>query len=427
MEADVRYGGDRMEAVVNAKQEAQIPALWKNRNFLLLWIADLCSSFGLSIFMFSQSWYVVEVMGLEASLGLVFIASSIPRVVFMVIGGAIADRFNKNLIMFISDFTRAGVAGALVVWLLFGDVTLWSFVLFAFVFGILDAFFWPANGGLLPSLIEKQQLTRANSIIQMTSQSSFIVGPMLAGAIIALGNYVTTFSITAGLLVIASIAVLLIKVKKKTEENDDHSDSNLLGSIKEGIVYVRQSAFLSALVVFAVLINLFMVGPLQMGLPLFVDNVLQGDSLVYSYLEGAFAGGMLVGSIVVGILNIQKKRGLLVIFSVLCSGFLFSLLSQTGILWQSLVAIALLGATFSLINIPIFAAVQSVVKDEMIGRVMSLLSMASLGLVPVSFAITSGLLSTGIDVSQVMLGGGVLIILVAALIFWKVTGLRNYN
>ncbi|WP_257347914.1 MFS transporter [Pseudalkalibacillus decolorationis] len=416
-----------MEAVVNAKQEAQIPALWKNRNFLLLWIADLCSSFGLSIFMFSQSWYVVEVMGLEASLGLVFIASSIPRVVFMVIGGAIADRFNKNLIMFISDFTRAGVAGALVVWLLFGDVTLWSFVLFAFVFGILDAFFWPANGGLLPSLIEKQQLTRANSIIQMTSQSSFIVGPMLAGAIIALGNYVTTFSITAGLLVIASIAVLLIKVKKKTEENDDHSDSNLLGSIKEGIVYVRQSAFLSALVVFAVLINLFMVGPLQMGLPLFVDNVLQGDSLVYSYLEGAFAGGMLVGSIVVGILNIQKKRGLLVIFSVLCSGFLFSLLSQTGILWQSLVAIALLGATFSLINIPIFAAVQSVVKDEMIGRVMSLLSMASLGLVPVSFAITSGLLSTGIDVSQVMLGGGVLIILVAALIFWKVTGLRNYN
>ncbi|WLD91940.1 MFS transporter [Alkalihalobacillus sp. AL-G] len=416
-----------MEAVVNTKQEVVSPALWKNRNFLLLWIADLCSSFGLSIFMFSQSWYVVKVMGLEASLGLVFIASSIPRVIFMIIGGAIADRFNKNLIMFISDFTRALVAGALVFWLIFGDVSLWSFVIFAFIFGVLDAFFWPANGGLLPSLINKEQLTRANSIIQMTSQSSFIVGPMLAGAIIALGNYVTTFSITAGLLIVASIAVLLIKVKKKKLGEEEQTEPNLLSSIKEGITYVRQSAFLSALLVFAVLINLFMVGPLQMGLPLFVDNVLKGDSLIFSYLEGTLAGGMLVGSILIGILNIQKKRGLLVIFSVLFAGLIFSLFSQTGNLWQSLIMIGFLGGTFSVINIPIFAAVQSVVKEEMIGRVMSLLSMSSIGLVPVSFAITSGLLSIGVDVTQIMLGGGLLIVAVAILIYWKVTGLRNYN
>ncbi|WP_408006658.1 MFS transporter [Pseudalkalibacillus sp. A8] len=417
-----------MEAVVETRPQGELsPAIWKNRNFLLLWIAGLCSSFGLSIFMFSQSWYVVEVMNLQASLGLVFIASSIPRVLFMILGGAVADRFNKNVIMFLSDILRALVALALVVWLLLGDVTIWSFVMFALVFGILDAFFWPANGGLLPSLIDKRQLTRANSVIQMTSQSSFIVGPMLAGAIIALGSYVLSFSITAVLLVIASIAILLIRIEKKEETSDYKSLSNLLFSIKEGISYVKQSVFLCSLLLFAVFINLFMVGPLQMGLPLFVKNVIGGNSLDFSYLEGSFAGGMLAGSFLVGILNIRKKRGLVVIFAVLGSGLFFALFSFTEVLWKSLVLIALLGSTFSVINIPIIAAIQSVVKQEMIGRVMSLLSMASLGLVPVSFAITSGVLSFGVDITSIMLTGASLIIVFAILVFMKVPGLRNFD
>ncbi|WP_261129316.1 MFS transporter [Bacillus sp. Marseille-Q3570] len=418
-----------MEAVVETRpqQGETSPAIWKNRNFLLLWIAGLCSSFGLAIFMFSQAWYVVEVMNLQASLGLVYIASSVPRVLFMVLGGAVADRFSKNVIMFLSDILRAFVAIALVVWLLFGEVSIWSFVSFALVFGILDAFFWPANGGLLPSLIDKQQLTRANSVIQMTSQSSFIVGPMLAGAIIALGTYVLAFSLTAVLLIIASISILLIRVKKKEGTSENQSPSNLLTSIKEGVTYVKQSAFLSSLLLFAVFINLFMVGPLQMGLPLFVKNVIGGNSLDFSYLEGTFAGGMLVGSIIVGILNVRKNRGLVVIFAVMGSGLFFALFSFTEALWQSLILIALLGSTFSVINIPIIAAIQSAVKEEMMGRVMSLLSMASLGLVPVSFAITSGVLSIGADITSIMLTGALLIVIFAVIIFMKVPGLRNFD
>ncbi|MCF6137782.1 MFS transporter [Pseudalkalibacillus berkeleyi] len=418
-----------MEAVVEQQREKQSPAIWKNRNFLFLWIAGLCSSFGLSIFMFSEAWYVVEVMGLEASLGLVFIASSIPRVLFMMIGGAVADRFSKSVIMFLSDILRAGVAIALVMWLLFGDVSIWSFVTFALIFGILDAFFWPANGGLLPALVSKEQLTRANSVIQMTSQSSFIVGPMLAGAVIALGSYVIAFSATAALLIIASIAILLIRTsKKKTETTDqENHGSQLLKSIKEGISYVKTSSFLLALILFAVFINLFLVGPLQMGLPLFVKNVLGGTSLDFSYLEGTLAGGMLIGSIIIGVLNVQKRRGLLVIIAVGFNGLVFTLFSFTSELWQSLALIALLGTTFSVINIPIIAAIQTIVKEEMMGRVMSLLSMASLGLVPVSFAITSMVLSLGVDITTIMLSGGALVVILAILIYAKVPGLRDFD
>ncbi|MGM7701850.1 MFS transporter [Pseudalkalibacillus sp. Hm43] len=418
-----------MEAVVEQKPQGELaPAIWKNRNFLFLWIAGLCSSFGLAIFMFSEAWYVVEVMGLEASLGLVFIASSVPRVLFMMIGGAVADRFSKNFIMFLSDILRAGVAVALVLWLLFGDVTIWSFVLFALIFGILDAFFWPASGGLLPALVSKEQLTRANSVIQMTSQSSFILGPMLAGAVIALGSYVFAFSMTAALLAIASIAILLIRTsKKKAEGGEQEAASDLFKSIKEGIAYVKESSFLLALILFAVFINLFMVGPLQMGLPLFVKNVLGGNSLDFSYLEGMLAGGMLLGSILIGVLNVQKRRGLLVIAAVGINGLFFTLFSFTNELWQSLALIALLGSTFSIINIPIITAIQATIKEEMLGRVMSLLSMASLGLVPVSFAVTSLFLSVGVDITTIMLVGGGLIVLLSIVIYTKVPGLRNFD
>ncbi|WP_349407683.1 MFS transporter [Pseudalkalibacillus sp. SCS-8] len=417
-----------MEAVVEQQKDEFSPAIWRNRNFLYLWLAGLCSSFGLAIFLFSESWYVVEVMGLEASLGLVFIASSVPRVLFMVIGGAVADRFNKNVIMFLSDILRAGVAVALVFWLLFGTVTIWSFVLFALVFGILDAFFWPANGGLLPSIVEKKQLTRANSIIQITNQSSFILGPMLAGAVIALGSYVLAFSVTAGLLLIASIAILLIRMtKRKTKASSTENGSELWTSIKEGILYVKQSAFLVSLILFAVFINLFMVGPLQMGMPLFVKGVLDGNSLTFSYLEGTLAGGMLLGSILVGILNLQKRRGLLVICAMGINGLFFCLFSFTNELWQSLLLIAFLGTTFSVINIPVIAAIQSIVKEEMIGRVMSLLSMASMGLVPVSFALTSLFLSLGADITNIMVIGGALIVILSVIAFFKVPSLREFD
>ncbi|WP_267879694.1 MFS transporter [Caldalkalibacillus mannanilyticus] len=126
--------------------EVEEVTLFKQKHFLFLWIAGLFSSLSVSFFMFSQSWYVVEVLKLEASLGLIFIAASVPRLLFMALGGVIADRMSRSLIMFISDMTRALLIVGLVVLLVLDMISLWTFVGFALVFGVLDAFFWPASG-----------------------------------------------------------------------------------------------------------------------------------------------------------------------------------------------------------------------------------------------------------------------------------------
>ena len=128
--------------------------LLKNTNFLFLWAATLFSSFALAFFTFSQTWYIAKTLNLEASLGVVFVALSVPRLIFMIIGGAVADKFPKKNIMFYSNIIRAILVATILTWFIVGDVTLYTFALFALFFGLADAFFWSADGSILPELVE---------------------------------------------------------------------------------------------------------------------------------------------------------------------------------------------------------------------------------------------------------------------------------
>ncbi|WP_226582001.1 MFS transporter [Halobacillus litoralis] len=400
-------------------------SLFKNKNFLLLWGAALLSSFGISFFLFSESWYVVNVLGLEASLGILYIASSIPRLLFMMISGTVADRYSKTKIMFLSDFIRGLLLVGLVVWFFLGGITLWTFVLFAFLFGILDAFFWAAESAVIPSIIDKEQLTRGNSIIQMTNQASFILAPMIAAAIIAFGNYQIVFITTAVMLVIASLLIFLMRTPAKVDNSK--GQEKFWDTFKEGLVYVKGSRVITLIIATTIFINLFIVGPMTMGLPLFVKKQLEGSALDFSFLESGMAVGMLIGSVVVGVLNIKHNRGRVSLLSLIFGGVSFVALSFTTELWLSIVCLSLFGISLSMCNIPFIAALQSLVEEEMLGRVMGLVSLASMGLIPVSFAITSAVLAMGVSIHHIMAIGASLLTLYSMFAFMRFKELRELD
>jgi MFS family permease len=406
-----------------AISEERVSSIFKNKNFLLLWTATLLSSFGISFFMFSQSWYVVQVLNLEASLGFIYIASSIPRLIFMLISGTVADRYSKTKIMISSVLSRSILLIGLVIWFLLGDVSLWTFVGFAFFFGILDAFFWAAESALLPSLIHKDNLTRGNSIIQMTNQSSFILAPILAGVIIAFGSYEIVFGTTAIMLLVASILLALMKIKKNSSL-EENKEQQFWETFREGFSYMKSSKVLLAFILTSVFLNLFLVGPMSMGLPLFVKNILHGDSLDFSFLEASIGVGMLIGTVVVGILNLRKHRGIISLALFIAAGFFFFILSFTTELWQSVLALGLFGICLSCANIPIIAVIQTMVEEKMLGRVMGLLSLSSMGLIPVSYVITSFFLSIGISIHYIMATGSLLVIAYAIFILVKLKEIR---
>ncbi|MDM5236566.1 MFS transporter [Bacillus cereus] len=404
--------------------EANAKPLLKNTNFLFLWAATLFSSFALSFFTFSQTWYIAKTLNLEASLGVVFVALSVPRLIFMIVGGAVADKFPKKNIMFYSNIIRAILVATILTWFIVGDVTLYTFALFALFFGLADAFFWSADGSILPELVEKSRLTQANSLTQMTNQASVILGPMLGGILIKFTNYETIFSITILLLIIAAILVQKIQF---TMSEKNETDKSMFTSIKEGILYVKESPFLSTFLICSAFLNLFLIGPMQVGFPLFVKNVLHGDSLQFSYLEAAVGGGMAIGAVIVGLKNINRRRGLFCIIMMLLSGVFFLSINFSTVLWQALLAGMFYGITIAMAIVPLMAMIQSTVKEEMMGRVMSLLMLSSMGFIPLSYAFTSIALAMGIPIVTVMKSGAIAVIVFVLFVAIRVPVVRKFD
>ncbi|MCI3147929.1 MFS transporter [Bacillus cereus] len=398
--------------------------LLKNTNFLFLWAATLFSSFALAFFTFSQTWYIAKTLNLEASLGVVFVALSVPRLIFMIVGGAVADKFPKKNIMFYSNIIRAILVATILTWFIVGDVTLYTFALFALFFGLADAFFWSADGSILPELVEKSRLTQANSLTQMTNQASVILGPVLGGILIKFTNYETIFSITILLLIVA--AILVQKIQFTMPEQKD-TDKGMFTSIKEGILYVKESPFLSTFLICSAFLNLFLIGPMQVGFPLFVKNVLHGDSLQFSYLEASVGGGMAIGAIIVGLKNINRRRGLFCIIMMLLSGIFFLAINFSTVLWQALLAGMFYGITIAMAIVPLMAMIQSTVKEEMMGRVMSLLMLSSMGFIPLSYAFTSIALAIGIPIVTVMKSGAIAVIVFVLFVAIRVPVVRKFD
>lgn len=398
--------------------------LLKNTNFLFLWAATLFSSFALAFFTFSQTWYIAKTLNLEASLGVVFVALSVPRLIFMIIGGAVADKFPKKNIMFYSNIIRAILVATILTWFIVGDVTLYTFALFALFFGLADAFFWSADGSILPELVEKSRLTQANSLTQMSNQASVILGPVLGGILIKFTNYETIFSITILLLIVAAILVQKIQFTMPEQQN---TDKGMFTSIKEGILYVKESPFLSTFLICSAFLNLFLIGPMQVGFPLFVKNVLHGDSLQFSYLEASVGGGMAIGAVIVGLKNINRRRGLFCIIMMLLSGVFFLSINFSTVLWQALLAGMFYGITIAMAIVPLMAMIQSTVKEEMMGRVMSLLMLSSMGFIPLSYAFTSIALAIGLPIVTVMKSGAIAVIVFVLFVAIRVPVVRKFD
>lgn len=407
----------------SAPAESGTPLL-KNTNFLFLWAATLFSSFALAFFTFSQTWYIAKTLNLEASLGVVFVALSVPRLIFMIVGGAVADKFPKKNIMFYSNIIRALLVATILTWFIVGHVSLYTFALFALFFGLADAFFWSADGSILPELVEKHRLTQANSLTQMTNQASVILGPVLGGILIKFSNYETIFTITILLLIVA--AVLVQKIQSTVQVEDD-TDKGMFTSIKEGIFYVKESPFLSTFLICSAFLNLFLIGPMQVGFPLFVKNVLHGDSLQFSYLEAAVGAGMGIGAIIVGLKNINRRRGLFCIIMMLLSGVFFLSINFSTALWQALLAGGFYGITIAMAIVPLMAMIQSTVKEEMMGRVMSLLMLSSMGFIPLSYAFTSLALAAGIPIVTIMKSGAIAVIVFVLFVAIRVPVVRKFD
>ena len=399
-------------------------SLFKNRAFLFLWLSSTASFLALSTYLFAEQWYVIRALGQESALGIVMMVTMIPRVLLMTVGGVWADRFKRSKIMLVSSFTRCLLIFIMITLLHLHLLNLWSLLVFALLFGILDSFFSPANQSLLPLLVPKEMLTRSNSFIQTSNQIAMFTGPMIGGWIITVSSFSVLFFSVACFLVISCTFTLCIKEKKLSLSSGQASAKQ---ELLAGFQYVWNMPFLKSILFILMTINVFFFGPLLMGIPLVANEVLHGKAVEVSFLQSSYQGGMLGGALLIGLLNIRKKRGLSILILISFLGISLSFLGQIYVLWQGILLLVMLGFMSSMINVPLVSIIQENSETDKLGRVMSFVSASSNGLVPLSYAFVSICLTFGTSISDILLYCGLLITICSFLFIIKYKIVRDTN
>ncbi|WP_230856056.1 MULTISPECIES: MFS transporter [Bacillaceae] len=325
------------------------------------------------------------------------------------VGGLIADRFNKRTILFLSDSSRAILIAVLLGFVWFDAAGVVHLIVLAALFGISDAFSYPALNSLTPILLHDDQLQRGNSFIQMTSQVSPILGPALGGSMIAILGFSGVFSLALVMLLLSSIAVLFIRVPDREVAAKKVSPWQ---DLKEGFHYARKNELIISIVFLALFLNLFFTGPYSMGMPIMVKDVFAGDAAGLALVEASMGVGSLLGAVALAAITI-RKTGAVMLTGLVLLGVLYMLTGFFVHLVVTAVFVALLGFFMQVVNIPILTILQQTTDKKMLGRMMSFLMTVSTGLVPVSYVLTSFLLAAGARIQMIIIVGGVVVTLLA--------------
>ncbi len=181
-----------------------------DRDYRLFWGGESISVLGDQFHFVALAWLVLQLTGSGLALGTVLTAAAIPRVILLLVGGAIADRIEPKMLIFRSNALRALVVGVVAALIISGRVEIWQLVIMAVVFGAVDAFFYPAVSTFLPLLVPSERLAAANGLFQATSQLLGLIGPALAGITVALIGTSLAFVLDAASFAVAAVAIALV-------------------------------------------------------------------------------------------------------------------------------------------------------------------------------------------------------------------------
>ncbi|MFE1628482.1 MFS transporter [Brevibacillus reuszeri] len=385
--------------------------LWRNSSFALLWCGTILSAMADGAFFILLSWFIVDVTGSEAMLGTTLICMSIPRLLFMLAGGVAADRWNRKWIMFLSILSRGIILVGFSLLLTNESnsfLPISAYVL-AVLFGTVDAFFWPARSSILPSLVTREQLAPANSMMEISQQISMVGGPVVSALLIKTTTYPVMFLILGVAFFAGTLFILSLRLNPSEQESMERepaaAKTSYLKDIMGGIRFTFSVPILCIIFVTSLFTNMMFSGPINMGIPLHVKD-LGWDGSSYSSLSLSLGIGTIVGGILTGLW--KGFRGKFILLPVIL-GFMGVGMSSLFFMQQltfGLISMFLIGMTLTMTNIPLITYIQSIVPANVLGRVMSLLSLMSIGFGPVSYALCSYLLEAKMATPGLLLFSG---------------------
>ena len=337
----------------------------RHRDYRIYWFGFLLSIIGWQVQALAQAYLVYDLTGSALNLGLVSGAQAVSSTVFSLLGGVIADRIDRRRLLIITQLGGFACSIALAALTATGVVAVWHIAAIALVFGAFQAFDQPARSALVPQLIDRADMMNAVALTSVVWQASAVVGPTVAGLIIAVGGTAACFYMAGAGFLAFVLALAVIHVRPQA--TDGAARKSLLGDLTAGFGYIRGDGLFMSLISLA-FFNAFFGLSFVILLPVFAREQLDVGPQGLGALFSAFGIGALAGTLVVASLGDFQRKGLLIVGGAALFGGLLVLFSLSTWIALSMALLVCLGVVRSLYMTSGQTLLQMRVDDRFRGR-----------------------------------------------------------
>jgi MFS family permease len=376
----------------------------RHRDFRRLWIGMTASLIGDGVFLVAMAWQVYELSNAPAALSMVGIAMTVPTIVLLLFGGAVSDRVERRRVLIASDAVRGVAVAVMAALSLTGSLELWHMMALVACYGAGTAFFGPAFDAIVPDLLPQSELAQANALDQFVRPIAFrLAGPMLGGWMIAVSDAGTAFALDGVTFAVSAGFALSMRPLPDRVAGQEP----LMQEIRAGLAFVRANVWIWGTLVSAAVAYLLFLGPTEVLLPFVVKNDLGGSAGDLGLVFGAGGLGAVLCALAMGTRGSPKRPILCIYVTWTIATIAVAGYGLAGDVWQLMAASFVFNALETAGTIVWATTKQRHVPSALLGRVSSLDWLISIGLLPVSFALT-GPVAGAIGAQETLVVAGLL-------------------
>ena len=386
----------------------------RNRDFRLYWFGQGISLSGTWMQVMAQGWVVTSLSTAASTLGALNVVNTMPMLLLAMLGGAVADRYEKRRILILTQIALMLLAFAFAALVFSHRIALWHVFTLALLLGTATAFDLPAAQAFPPELVRRDEIPKAIALMQAIFHGSRLIGPAIAGILVARFGEGSAF-LANGLSFVAVVATLLLIPDRKRDPN---APPRGRGSIGDGFRYVRREPLVRSLIALSGLTTVFVFPFIAVLMVYYVRHVLASDASGMGTLMSASGLGALTGAVVLLVGTDRTVRRWLVGGVIGCAAGMLGL-SLVHTLAPAVGFILILSFAVSSLMGRISQTIQHVVPNELRGRVMAVFSMTFTGLMPYA-ALGLSALADVIGFARVMQIGVALYLVTAGYVLLRV-------
>jgi MFS family permease len=409
---------------------------FENRNYQLFWTGSFLSNIGTWMQAVAQGWLVRELTASSALIGFVSFAGSFPQIAFSLFSGVYADLFNRRKLLFWTQVVQlicAAALGALVLlrdWQIWPVLSIWHVIAISFASGVATTLSNPTYQALTLDIVGREDLPSAVALNSAQYNLSRIIGPTINGLLFSLIGVAGCYFLNSVsfLAVIAALLLMQFPTWRPPKKRDWRE---VIKQMIAGLRYVRGRPRVLSLLGIASVTSLFGL-PYLTFMPVFARDVLALDERGFSFMWAAIGGGALFSALGMAyLLTNSRQRGRLLLGATLLFGVVIIAFALSRNTTLSMFCLMLVGGGMVSVTTTINTLLQTLIRDEMRGRVMSMYSLSFLGMPPIGSLLIGAVADIfgnrmGFHGAQWALAlGGIVIVLSASFVILAVPRMRE--